>query len=117
MNRQYTQLARTLTRLAIDSPQVLASRVSRFSAPGAMASAGDWSDANRRVWEKQAAAVESGARLWQDAALAYQRFCFDLLLGRWQAWLTPASMAASTQAALRPYERRAAANARRLRKR
>jgi len=117
MNRQYARLARTLTSLAIDAPQVMASRMTRFSAPGAMGSAGDWSEANRMVWEKQAAAVESGARLWQDAALAYQTFWFDLMLGRWQAWPSAASMASSTQAALRPYQKRATANARRLRKR
>lgn len=117
MHQRYAQLARTLTRLSVDAPPVMASRIARFSAPGAWGSTGDWSEAQRMVWEKQAAAIESGARLWRDAALAYQRFWFDLMLGRWHAWPTTATMAASTQAALRPYQKRASANARRLRKR
>ncbi len=117
MNKQYARLGRTLTQLAVDAPQVVALRMGAWGTPGAAGSAQGFAEAQRMVWEKQAAAMESGMAQWQAAALAYQRFWFDLMLGRFQPWPSAASVAAGTNAALRPYQKRASANARRLRAR
>lgn len=117
MTRHTTRLNRTMTQLAFDAPQVVALRLASLAAPGALGSAQAWSELQRMVWEKQAAALESGLAQWQATARAAQALWLDLMLGRVPAWPAASTLAADTRAALRPYQVRASANARRLRSR
>lgn len=117
MPRNTARLGRTLHQLASDAPQVVALRMAAFAAPGAMASTQAWSELQRMVWEKQAAALESGMAQWQAAASATQAFWLAVMLGRVPAWPAASTVAGQARAALRPYQVRASANARRLRAR
>ncbi len=110
-------LAITLGRLAVDAPQVMASRMGMFALAGAAPSARDRAEFSRMLWEKQAAALESWVAFWQDAALGYQRFWFDAAFGRLGALVSVPAMQRSLEAVIAPYQTRASANARRLRTR
>ena len=115
-----SRLGLTLTRLSLDSPQVIASRTLRFMQPGVLQSAAGQSEFWRLIVEKQAAATESYFSLLMSAAALSQR----MFLGPWAAWargqtpgtglLTANAAAKTTNDALKPFQRRARANVRRL---
>lgn len=117
-----SRLALTLTSLSLNSPQVIASRTLRFMQPGALMSASGQTEFLRMFTEKQAAAVESYFSLLMSAFTWSQQLFF----GSWLSWAQGQSprtngipsandIARTTIAALKPYQRRAGANARRLR--
>lgn len=91
--------------------------------PGALLSAGGQSEFWRMIGEKQAAAAESYFSLLMSAVTLSQQMFF----GAWAAWargqppraagtglLTASAVAKTTNDALKPFQRRARANARRL---
>ena len=113
---EYFKLAETMTRLSFAAPQVVSHRMLRNYAPGSTA---DQAELTRMVSEKHAAAVESMTVMASAAPAMYQRFLLDCWTGAFfQTNLRgPASSREAlkaTQAALKPFERRATANARRL---
>ena len=117
MATSYSKLTKTLSKLSVDSPKVIAARMQMFATPGALLSARDRSEFTRMHLEKQAAAVESCLSLWQSSAHVYQQFWTDLMLGQLNTGPSASSVATMAQTALRPYQKRASANARRLRRR
>ncbi len=111
------QLAQTLASLSLHSPLVIASRTLQFAQPGALLSATGQAEFFRMFAEKQAAAAESYFAMVMSAFSLSQQ----LLFGAWSSWArgqTPQwsahAMANTANSALRPYQRRARANARRL---
>ena len=117
MATSYSKPTRTLSKLSIDAPEVIVARMQMFAMPGAMLSARDRTEFARMYLEKQAAAVESCLSLWQNSMQVCQRAWTDLMLGQLATGPSAASVANMTDTALRPYQKRASANARRLRRR
>ncbi|SDM58036.1 hypothetical protein SAMN05428957_108126 [Oryzisolibacter propanilivorax] len=115
--KRQASLNRTLTQLAFDSPYVIATRVSRMLDPAQAFSAAGQSEFLRMFWEKQAATVESCGALMAAGAAQYQRAWLDLWTGALPAGshASPASVAHTLNSTLQPFQRRASANARRLR--
>lgn len=109
--------------LSLDSARVIAERVALLSRPGAVFTARDHAEVTRMFTEKQSAAMESCMSLWSDVSRQYQKLFFEswtaLFTGSYQrvahaARTLPDASLSSTQRALKPYQRRASANARRL---
>jgi hypothetical protein len=113
----YAKLARTIYDLSVASPQVLAARTMRTYQPS---SARDQVELLRMITEKQAAAVESWVTLVTAAPIFYQRLMFDFwssaFPGNRSNGFSSSSRIAlkAAQRAVKPYQRRASANARRL---
>lgn len=117
MATNYSKLNRTLSKLSLDSPKVIAARMQMFAMPGAMLSARDRTEFTRMHLEKQAAAIESCMSLWQSGTEVCQQFWTGLMLGQFTTGPSASSVANMARTALRPYQKRASANARRLRRR
>jgi hypothetical protein len=124
-NRSYKRLSTTLQRLSIDAPQVIGARVAMLSGQGA-GSARDQAELSRMLVEKHSAATESWLALWSDAAGQCQqagvRFWSAFFSGNVAGMLAANALSAAASMAsanrmLKPYQRRATANARRLSKR
>lgn len=122
----YSKLARTMRTLSLDSPKVIAERMTMLSRTGAGSSARDRAEISRMVVEKQSAAMESYLSLWVDASLHCHTFLFEF----WTAFFSGnyarmahsgvVSSSASFLSAnrmLAPYQRRASANSRRFSRR
>lgn len=111
------RLNKTLMNLSLDAPQVIAARALKFYQPGAMMSARNQAEFTRMFTEKQAAATESYMSLMMNAATMYQQMMFgymSMLGGGKSTAIDPSEMVRSMNDALKPYQRRASANARRL---
>ena len=111
------QLAQTLASLSLHSPLVIASRTLQFAQPGALLSATGQAEFFRMFAEKQAAATESYFAMLASAVTLSQQLFF----GAWSSWArgqapqwSTHAMASTANNALRPFQRRARANARRL---
>ncbi|AVP57508.1 hypothetical protein [Pulveribacter suum] len=114
---RHTSLNRTLTGLATDAPFVIATRMSRMLDPATALSPAVQADNLRMVWEKQAAAFEACSALMAAGAAQYQQAWLGLWTGALPTGRAPsaASLAGALDSALQPFQRRARANARRLR--
>ncbi len=110
-------LNRTLTGLAMDAPYVIATRVGRMLDPATALSAASQAENLRMVCEKQAATLEACGALMAAGAAQFQRAWWGVWMGALPAGAAacPASVAQTVNSALRPFQRRARANARRLR--
>lgn len=119
-----SELAKTWVSLSLDAPQVIAARTLRFCQPGALLSAGNQAEFLRMFTEKHAAAAESCASVMMNAAMMPQRMVFEFwsavvrgntstALGSPTALMRMATH--SLDAAIKPYQYRASANARKLR--
>ena len=115
--KHQTSLNRTLASLAMDAPYVIATRVSRMLDPATALSPDSQAECLRMVWEKQAAAIEACGALMVAGAAQYEQAWLGLWMGTLPAGRTAsaASMAKTWDSALQPFQRRARANARRLR--
>src|SRR5690606_2071304 len=113
----HAALNRTLAGLALDAPFVIATRVGRMLDPAVALSAAGQMECWRMVWEKQAAAFEACGVLMAAGAAQYQQAWLSLWAGALPAGRAPrpASLAKTLDSALQPFQRRARANARRLR--
>lgn len=116
-------LAKTMQMLTLDSPRVIAERVAMLSQPSALHAARDRAEVTRMFAEKQSAAMESYLSMWTDVTRQYQKFLFEFwascLTGNVNRMARSADVSAKTRLssanrALKPYQRRASANARRL---
>lgn len=122
--RSYKRLATTVQRLSIDSPKVIGARMAMLSGQGG-GTAREQAEFSRMLMEKQSAATESWLALWGDAARQYQKaglqFWSAFFSGNVAGMLAANEVSAGTSMAsanrmLKPYQRRASANARRLSK-
>lgn len=104
-----SKLNKALADLSLDAPQVIIARTLQLWQFGPLSSARDQAEFTRMFAEKQAAAAESCLSLMMDAAAMSQRMFFGLL-----PQVSTRAAAESMHRALKPYQRRASANARRL---
>lgn len=108
-----------LLDLSVSVPQVVAHRSARLALAKPVLSARDRKEFTGMVLEKQVAALQSWQGMWMASALAWQRIAFGLLPHSGQP-LRPQQItqAASSvlAAGLKPYQQKAAQNAKRLRR-
>jgi hypothetical protein len=101
-------------------PQVVAIRTARMLAAGANPSARDRREFERMGTEKLLAYCESMNAMGLEMARAQQQYALFAMRQWWSPWASPWSMAARAtrilEKGLGPVQRRASANARRLRK-
>lgn len=116
MASSYSKLTKTLSGLTADSPYVIAERLSRLGDASSLFSAKDQAEFSRMVMEKQAAATEAYLALLSTSTSYYQKAWTDLAAGKWGFGMVPTgpSAAKAVNDMLRPYQKRASANARRL---
>ena len=112
-----SNLARSVTDIAVASPYVIASRLASFMAPDALLSPRNQHEVATMILEKQFAAVESLTSM----SLAYQNsmlsFWFNALSGQRSTQSLDSAANSFAKAALAPYRRRVTSNARRLKRR
>ena len=117
MKSNYSKLSKTLSTLALDSPFVIAQRMTRLSDPASMFSAKDQIEFSKMVMEKQAAAAEAYLAFISNGASMFRDMWAGLATGKSGFGLpTPSRSAKAANEVLRPYQKRASANARRLSK-
>jgi hypothetical protein len=107
--------------LSLAVPQVVALRTARMLAAGASPSARDRREFERMGTEKVLAFWESMSAMGLEMAKAQQQYALLAMRQWWSPWVSPWSAAASAakvlDKGLAPVQKRASANARRLRKR
>jgi hypothetical protein len=112
--RTSSRLGRQTVALAFAAPEVMAHRMARLALAGPTPSARDRREFHRMGAEKVAAFYES----WNAMSLAMFRAFWSFALSPWQ-WGSPRARRAGSNvlaAGLAPLQRRATANARRLRR-
>ena len=106
--------------LSLAAPQVVAMRTARMLAAGLNPSARDRREFERMGTEKMLAFWESMNAMGLEMVKAQQRYALSAMLQWWSPWVTPWSAATSAakilEKGLGPVQKRASANARRLRK-
>lgn len=114
--RNSTRIAMQAAELAVAVPQVMAHRLARLTLAGASPSARDRNELQRMGAEKVAAFYES----WHAMILALFRANLSLTMSPFRFWWSSGRARRTTLAALSaglaPVQRRASANARRLRR-
>lgn len=118
-SRRNRSLAKS-AELAFVAPQVVAMRTARMLAAGANPSARDRRELERMGSEKILAFWESMGAMGLEMAKAQQQYALLAMRQWWSPWVSPWSVAASAakvlEKGLGPVQKRASANARRLRK-
>jgi hypothetical protein len=107
--------------LSVAAPQVVAMRTARMLAAGVNPSARDRREFERMGTEKVLAFWESMNAMTLEMAKAQQQFALTAMRQWWSPWVSPWSVGAAAakvlEKGLAPVQKRASANARRLRKR
>jgi hypothetical protein len=107
--------------LSVAAPQVVAMRTARMLAAGVNPSARDRRELERMGTEKVLAFWESMNAMTLEMAKAQQQFALTAMRQWWSPWVSPWSVGAAAakvlEKGLAPVQKRASANARRLRKR
>ena len=106
--------------LSVAAPQVVAMRTARMLAAGVNPSARDRRELERMGTEKVLAFWESMNAMTLEMAKAQQQFALTAMRQWWSPWVSPWSVGAAAakvlEKGLAPVQKRASANARRLRK-
>jgi hypothetical protein len=107
--------------LSLAAPQVVAMRTARMLAAGVNPSARDRREFETMGTEKMLAFWESMNAMTLEMAKAQQQFALSAMRQWWSPWVSPWSVGAAAtrvlEKGLAPVQKRASANARRLRKR
>jgi hypothetical protein len=106
--------------LSVAAPQVIAMRTARMLAAGVNPTARDRRELERMGTEKMLAFWESMNAMGLEMAKAQQQFALSAMRQWWSPWVSPWSVGAAAakvlEKGLAPVQKRASANARRLRK-
>ncbi len=118
MGKHHSPLAKTMSALAFESPFVIARRMSLLGNPVSYFSGREQAEFTRMVFEKQMAAAEAWMAMLGNTARVCQAMWWPWVAGGVPGGMpTAGHTAQAANRVLRPYQKRASANARRLRKR
>ncbi len=118
MSKRRSSLASTVSALAFDSPFVIARRMALLGEPAAYFPGKGQAEFTRMIFEKQMAAAEAWMAMLGNTARVCQAMWWPWVAGGAPSGMPTAGRTAqAANRVLRPYQRRASANARRLRKR
>ena len=124
--RRSKSLAAQSFELGVVAPQVIAHRLARMAAAGTSPSARDRAEFHRMGVEKLAAVNEAWVAMATQTVLENQKLALNFMQSMWFPWMRPTPKSMSRQLSraterilgqgMTPVRRRAAANAKRLRR-